>query len=67
MDQVSRRLVKLGIHSEELGHNDENAPSKAAFFKRLEQLKLREDLTRRPAATSARECVPPVPSSRRLE
>ena len=67
MDQVSRRLVKLGIHSEELGHNDENAPSKAAFFKRLEQLKLREDLTRRPAATSARECVPPVPSNRRLE
>ena len=53
MEQVSRRLAKLGVRLEELGSNDENAPGKTAFFERLTQLGLRDDLTRRPATTSA--------------
>jgi DNA phosphorothioation-associated putative methyltransferase len=53
MEQVSRRLAKLGVRLEELGSNDENAPGKAAFFDRLAQLGLRDDLTKRPATTSA--------------
>ena len=53
MKQVSRRLAKLGVRLEELGSNDENAPGKTAFFERLTQLGLRDDLTRRPATTSA--------------
>ena len=53
MEQVSRRLAKLGLRLEELGSNDENAPGKTAFFERLTQLGLRDDLTRRPATTSA--------------
>ena len=64
MEQISRRLAKLGILMEELGSNDKNAPSKAAFLERLAHLGLREDLTRRPsAATSGRGCASPVPAS----
>jgi DNA phosphorothioation-associated putative methyltransferase len=49
MDQVSKRLEKLGVPRDSLGTNDENAPGKAAFLERLEQLGLRDDLTKRPA------------------
>lgn len=67
MEQVSKRLRKLGILATELGSNDENAPSKAAFLERLGHLGLREDLTRRPsAAISSRECDLPAPASPRL-
>jgi DNA phosphorothioation-associated putative methyltransferase len=58
MEQVSRRLAKLGVVVTELGPNDENAPGKAAFLERIKHMGLREDLTRRPsAATSNRESV----------
>jgi DNA phosphorothioation-associated putative methyltransferase len=64
MEQISRRLAKLGILMEKLGSNDENAPNKTAFLERLAQLGLKEDLTRRPsAATSGREYASPPPAS----
>jgi DNA phosphorothioation-associated putative methyltransferase len=67
MEQVSRRLAKLGVLVIELGSNDENAPGKAAFLERITHMGLREDLTRRPnAATSSRESVSPVPASPHL-
>jgi len=67
MEQVSRRLAKLGVLVTELGSNDENAPGKAAFLQRITHMGLREDLTRRPsAATSGRESVSPVPASPHL-
>ena len=64
MKQVSRRLAKLGVRLEELGSNDENAPGKTAFFERLTQLGLRDDLTRRPATTSAHGSDRPAGASR---
>jgi DNA phosphorothioation-associated putative methyltransferase len=64
MEQVSRRLAKLGVRLEELGSNDENAPGKTAFFERLTQLGLRDDLTRRPATTSAPGSDRPAGASR---
>jgi hypothetical protein len=54
MEQVSRRLAKLGILVAELGSNDENAPGKAAFLEQIAHLGLREDLTRRPSATTSK-------------
>jgi len=58
MEQISRRIAKLGVSVTELGSNDENAPGKAAFLERITHMGLREDLTRRPsAATSSRESV----------
>jgi DNA phosphorothioation-associated putative methyltransferase len=64
MEQVSRRLAKLGVQLEELGSNDENAPGKTAFFERLTQLGLRDDLTRRPTTTSAPGSDRPAGASR---
>lgn len=67
MEQVSRRLAKLGVLVADLGSNDENAPGKAAFLERIAHMGLREDLTRRPsAATSSREFVSPDPASPHL-
>jgi DNA phosphorothioation-associated putative methyltransferase len=67
MEQVSRRLAKLGVLVTELGSNDENAPGKAGFLERLAQLGLREDLTRRRSvATSSRESASPDLASPRL-
>jgi DNA phosphorothioation-associated putative methyltransferase len=64
MEQVSRRLAKLGVRLEDLGSNDENAPGKTAFFERLTQLGLRDDLTRRPTTTSAPGSDRPAGASR---
>ena len=63
MEQVSRRLAKLGVQLEELGSNDENAPGKSVFFEKLVQHGLRDDLTKRPATTSTRESDRPGVSS----
>jgi DNA phosphorothioation-associated putative methyltransferase len=68
MEQVSRRLAKLGVLVTELGLNDENTPGKAAFLERITHMGLREDLTRRPsAATLSRESASPVPANPHLE
>ena len=67
MEQISRRLAKLGVLVTELGSNDENTPSKAAFLDRLSHLGLREDLTRRRSgATSSHESAPLAPASQHL-
>ncbi len=68
MEQISRRLSKLGVLKEGLGPNDENALGKAVFMQRLDELGLRDDLTRRRqsrGATAATESDPPRPANQR--
>ena len=68
MEQISRRLSKVGVFKEELRANDENAPGKAVFMQRLDELGLRDDLTRRRqtrGATSTTVSDPPNLASQR--